>query len=77
MKAILEFDLTDVDDVTQHGRALKALDLALALFEIDQELRNIIKYGREGYDVETAEQIRTTLRKIQDDHLIDLDDLLN
>lgn len=33
-KAILEFDLTDSDDRMEHLRALKSLDMALALNKI-------------------------------------------
>ena len=34
MKGILEFDLNDLDDVMAHKRAVLALDMALALYEI-------------------------------------------
>lgn len=33
-KAIIEFDLNDSDDTMAHLRAIKALDMALLLFEI-------------------------------------------
>lgn len=34
MKAILEFDLQDRDDEMDHNRCLKALDMALVLWEL-------------------------------------------
>lgn len=34
MKAILEFDLNDLDDRMAHDRACRSLDMALALWQI-------------------------------------------
>ena len=45
MKAILEFDLDEHDDRVAHLRAVKALDMALVLWDIDQYLRGLIKHG--------------------------------
>lgn len=45
MKAILEFNLDEHDDRVAHLRAVKALDMALVLWDIDQYLRGLIKHG--------------------------------
>lgn len=45
MKAILEFDLNDPDDVMAHKRCVKALDMALALWDIQHG-----SFRREVYD---------------------------
>ena len=45
MKAILEFNLDEHDDRVSHLRAVKALDMALVLWDIDQYLRGLIKHG--------------------------------
>jgi hypothetical protein len=45
MKAILEFNLDEHDDKVAHLRAVKALDMALVLWDIDQYLRGLIKHG--------------------------------
>ena len=39
MKAKLEFDLTDIDDRMEHLRAIKSLDMALTLWDIQFNLR--------------------------------------
>lgn len=39
MKAILEFDLTNPDDVKAHLRAVKSLSLAIAIWEIDYNFK--------------------------------------
>lgn len=45
MKAIIEFDLNEPDDVDAHKRATKSLDMALCLFNIEEMLRKKIKYS--------------------------------
>jgi hypothetical protein len=49
MKATLEFNLDDPDDRMAHLRCVKALDMALALFEINYNLRK--KVERDDIDV--------------------------
>ncbi len=44
MKAFLSFELTDYDDKMAHARAVKALDLILALNHIQDRLRSYAKY---------------------------------
>lgn len=39
MKAKLEFDLNDADDNMAHLRAVKSLDMALVLWEIEHNLK--------------------------------------
>ena len=39
MRATLEFDLNDPDDVQAHLRCLKSLDMAIIFFEIVNNLR--------------------------------------
>lgn len=38
MKATLTFNLNEPDDVMNHNRCVQSLDMALALWEIRQEL---------------------------------------
>ncbi len=53
-KATLEFDLSKPEDEEAHKRAVKSLDLVFALWDIDQYLREQIKYNeslsKEAYD---------------------------
>ena len=45
MKATLEFDLDEGQDKTAHLRCVKAVNMAIALWDMDQYLRGLIKYG--------------------------------
>jgi hypothetical protein len=48
MKAILEFDLNDQEQYTEHIRCVKSLDMACALFEIQVNLKkSCINNGEE------------------------------
>ena len=70
MKAILEYSLPEEEK--EHLRATKSSDLALALWDIEQYLREIYKWKRE-YDIET---IRNHFYSILADHDINLDNLM-
>jgi len=45
-KAILKFDLSDPDDLTDFRCMSKARDMAIALWDIDQRLRSTDKHGQ-------------------------------
>ena len=45
MKAILEFDLNEPDDIQAHLRCVKSLDLVLFILKIEGELRGKLKHG--------------------------------
>ena len=78
MKATLDFNLDDSDDARAHLRAVKALDMALALWDMDGYLRTKIKYGElddKVYKVLT--ETRDELRDIMQKHSVDLDELIN
>lgn len=55
MKAILEFDLSDVDDAYSHKRAILSNDMMGVLWAMDQHLRTQLKYNenlnQDQYDV--------------------------
>jgi len=72
MKAILKFDLNEQDDVLAHKRCVKSLDIAIALWEVDQYLRSESKYK----DNEIAYQIREKLYEIMSDHGLSFNDLI-
>lgn len=83
-KATLEFDLNDFDDKMAHKRAVKSTDLALAIWEIEMNLRKRLERQLEAkemknedvdvYDVidMCMENILNTIR----DHNIDIEDLI-
>lgn len=79
MKAILEFDLNEPDDVVAHKRAVKALDLCLALWDVDQYLRAQTKYAPDSMheDVFIAlSKAREEFYDIMNEHSVSLDELL-
>ena len=77
-KATLEFNLDEHEDQVAHLRAVKALDMALALWDMDQYLRGLIKHGDLDHTVYDALQAaRDKLYEIKSKHSIDLDELLN
>ena len=79
MKAILEFNIDDPIEEASHMRCVKAKDMALALWDIDQYLRSHIKYAPdtvEGETLEALEKVRDELHEIMSNYNIDLDELL-
>jgi hypothetical protein len=78
-KAILEFDLNEVEDVTAHKRAVKAIDMAMALWDMDQYLRQQLKYNDKitGEVYDALDKAREQLRDFMNNHNVDLDELLN
>lgn len=83
-KAIIEYDLNDYDDRMAHKRAVKSTDLALALWEIEMNLRKKLERELESKelkneDVEVYDVIDMCMENILDtikDHNIDIDDLI-
>jgi hypothetical protein len=78
-KAILEFDLNEVEDVTAHKRAVKALDMAITLWDMDQYLRQQLKYNDKitGEVYDALDKAREQLREFMNNHNVDLDELMN
>jgi len=78
MKAILEFDLEDGGDKMAHLRAIKAVNMAIVLWEMDQYLRGLIKYGElDDLTYKTLQDTRDKLKEIMDDNGVNLDELIN
>ena len=78
MKAILKFNLDEQDDKMAHMRALKATNMALALWDMQQYFRGKLKHGELSNDADSAlSNARDILREIMSDHSIDLDELIN
>lgn len=77
-KAILEFDLNEPDDVEAHKRAIKSLDLVLALWDIEEYLRSQTKYNdklsKEAYDA--LESAREEFYNILRNRNISFDELI-
>jgi len=77
MKAILEFNLDESVDQAAHMRAIKATDMAVVLWDMDQYLRGLIKYGELDEPVYKAlEEARDKLHQLMNERVVDLDELL-
>jgi hypothetical protein len=63
MKAILEFDLSDPNEIEEFKRVNKALYMALALLEIEK--------------LEMSRKQRKQFLEILDDYKIDLEDIIS
>ena len=82
MKAILEYNLDDPYDQQAHLRAIKALDMALALWDMDQYLRAKMKYGNNDCELsddayKALENAREELREFMSSRGINLDELIS
>lgn len=77
MKAILEFNLDEPVDEAAHMRAIKATDMAVVLWDMDQYLRGLIKYGELDESVDKAlQEARDKLHQLMNERVVDLDELL-
>ena len=80
MKGILEFDLDERFDVEAHKRAVKSLDLAMALYDMDQYLRSQTKYAPDSMSQEVYDALQETrdkLHEIMSERSINLDELIS
>jgi hypothetical protein len=79
-KAILEYDLNDLEDIMAHKRAVKSLDLALALWDITHNTKKSLEWSIEGKEMDkydTLEMVFDRIYLILDEHNIKLDDLIH
>ena len=78
-KAKLEYDLNDTDDAMAHMRAVKSLDMALALWEITHNTKKSLEWSMEGKEMDkydALELVFEKIHKILDEHNIKMDDLI-
>lgn len=79
MKAILEFNLDDPEDKMSHLRCVKATEMMITLWEMDQHLRSITKYAPDSTSQETYDElvkVREMLREIMGDNGITFEGLI-
>jgi hypothetical protein len=81
-KAILKFDLNDFDDTMAHLRAVKSLDLSMAIWDILQ-LRKTIERRFENTDntnndvFDGIDAMSVGISEILDEYGIKIDELVN
>ena len=79
-KATLEFDLNDSDDMIAHLRAVKSLDMAMALWEIVHNTKKGLEWSMEGQEIDKYDALELVYQKIHeilDEHNINTDELIN
>ena len=79
-KATLEFDLNDSDDMIAHLRAVKSLDMAMALWEIVHNTKKGLEWSMEDKEIDKYDALELVYKKIHeilDDHNIVTDELIN
>ena len=78
-KAKIEYDLSDSEDVYAHKRAIKSLDMALALWTITHNTKKSLEWSMEGKEMDKYDALELVYEKIYEiiaEHNIDLDDLV-
>lgn len=78
-EAILKFDLNDPDDTVAHKRAVKSLDMAMALWEITHNTKKSLEWSLEGKDLDKYEVLELVYEKIYEilnDNNINTDELI-
>ena len=68
MEAILKFDLPD--DKTEFEAATKSMDWAILVWDIEQYIRNRLKYQSEKLDTSSAKEELELLRESLNEMLI-------
>jgi hypothetical protein len=78
-EAILKYDLNDSDDAMAHMRAIKSLDMALALWELLNNSKRTLEramHEKEMDKYEALDMVYERIYELMDEHNIKLDDLI-
>ena len=79
-KGILEFDLTDPDDIVAHKRAVKSLEMASALWDITHNTKKSLEWAMDGKEMDKYDALEMFFEKIHeilDEHHIIVDELIS
>ena len=78
-EAILKYNLNDADDSMAHMRAIKSLDMALALWELLNNSKRTLErtmHEKEMDKYEALDMVYERIYELMDEHNIKLDDLI-
>lgn len=78
-EGILKFDLDDFDDRIAHLRAVKSLDMALAIWSIVHNTKKNLEWSFESKEIDKYDALDLVYEKIHeilDEHNINIDDLI-
>jgi len=79
-KATLEYNLSDPEDVMAHKRAIKSLDMALALWDIVHNTKKGLEWSMEDKEIDKYDALELVYEKIHEilnDHNIITDELID
>jgi hypothetical protein len=79
-KATIEYNLSDPDDAMAHLRAIKSLDMAMALWDIVHNTKKGLEWSMEGKDIDKYDALELVYEKIHEilnDHNIITDELID
>jgi hypothetical protein len=79
-KATLEYNLSDPDDAMAHLRAVKSLDMAMALWAIVHNTKKGLEWSMEGKEIDKYDALELVFEKIHEilnDHNIITDELID
>ncbi len=78
-KAKIEFDLDNPEDKIAHLRAVKSLDLTLAIWTIIHNTKKKLEWSLESREMDkydTLEMVYEKIHEILDEHNINIDELI-
>jgi hypothetical protein len=78
-KAKIKYDLNDIDDRMAHLRAIKSLDMAMALWDITHNTKKGLEWSMEGKEMDKYDALEMVFEKIHeilDEHNIRTDELI-
>jgi hypothetical protein len=79
-KATLEYNLSDPEDAMAHLRAIKSLDMAMALWDIVHNTKKGLEWSMEGKEIDKYDALELVFEKIHEilnDHNIRTDELID
>lgn len=79
-EAILKFNIDEPEDRKAHFRAVKSLDMALALWEITHNTKKSLEWAMEGKEIDKYEALEMVYEKIYeilDNNGINTDELID
>ena len=79
-KATIEYNLSDPDDAMAHLRAVKSLDMAMALWAIVHNTKKGLEWSMEGKEIDKYDALELVFEKIHEilnDHNIITDELID
>ena len=79
MKAIVEFDLNDPDDIIDHKQWTKASSMACVLWEFGHNSKKSLEWGMDGKETDKYEALDMVFERfwaLMDEHDVNIDELM-